>query len=295
MVLSESIVVLVVACAAAHDVHVLATADDCATRRARPRLRPRRDRPQRADPAVPRGRHPTRVAGAATWSGVRGSAWPWSCASGRSSSRRGCCSTSPGSTSSRPCRGGRERAVGGELRLHLVRLDDRLLRQLLPRPLAHPSRRVRASTSYRDTRRSSTSKDHITRLPLVVAGAGRPAVGRVQAGPDHGFDWWIEGRGRAPSWIGLFAFYAAVAVRRSMGCVVDAAPEVPIIPLPRHRRDRDVRRGHHLRCHPLPRSGRGRRSSWRPPSGSRRRPRWRTPGTRPERGHRPSPGYPRNG
>ena len=51
--------------------------------------------------------------------------------------------------------------------------------------------------------RSTTSR----RTSAAPAGDGRPRrspVGLLQARPDHALDWWLEGRGRAPSWIGLF-------------------------------------------------------------------------------------------
>ncbi len=53
-------------------------------------------------------------------------------------------------------------------------------------------------------------RDHIERVPLVMAAR----IGRMwnvfKPGHTTTLDWMIEGRGRAPSWIGLFAFYALV-------------------------------------------------------------------------------------
>jgi 4-amino-4-deoxy-L-arabinose transferase-like glycosyltransferase len=53
-------------------------------------------------------------------------------------------------------------------------------------------------------------KDHITRLPVVMLAR----VGRMwdvfRPGQTTFFDWSIEGRGRAPSWIGLFAYYLLI-------------------------------------------------------------------------------------
>ena len=50
-------------------------------------------------------------------------------------------------------------------------------------------------------------KDHITRLPVVVLARVARMWGLFRPGQTTLFDWSIEGRGRAPSWIGLFAFY----------------------------------------------------------------------------------------
>ncbi len=53
-------------------------------------------------------------------------------------------------------------------------------------------------------------RDHITRLPVVaLAWVGR-MWGLFDPGQTTYFDWSIEGRGRAPSWIGLFAFYLLI-------------------------------------------------------------------------------------
>jgi 4-amino-4-deoxy-L-arabinose transferase-like glycosyltransferase len=74
------------------------------------------------------------------------------------------------------------------------------------------------------------TKDHITRLPLVVAAR----VGRLwdvfKPGQTTMLDWWIEGRGRAPSWIGLFAYYALWPFA-IYGLVVMRRRKLPIIPL----------------------------------------------------------------
>jgi 4-amino-4-deoxy-L-arabinose transferase-like glycosyltransferase len=52
--------------------------------------------------------------------------------------------------------------------------------------------------------------DHASRVPLVALAR----VGRMwnvfKPGQTTFFDWSIESRGRAPSWIGLFAFYALI-------------------------------------------------------------------------------------
>jgi hypothetical protein len=74
------------------------------------------------------------------------------------------------------------------------------------------------------------TKDHISRLPLVVAAR----VGRLwdvfKPGQTTMLDWWIEGRGRVPSWIGLFAYYALWPFA-IYGLVVMRRRRVPIIPL----------------------------------------------------------------
>jgi 4-amino-4-deoxy-L-arabinose transferase-like glycosyltransferase len=53
-------------------------------------------------------------------------------------------------------------------------------------------------------------KDHITRLPVVVLARVGRMWGLFKPGQTTFFDWSIEGRGRAPSWIGLFAFYLLI-------------------------------------------------------------------------------------
>jgi 4-amino-4-deoxy-L-arabinose transferase-like glycosyltransferase len=74
------------------------------------------------------------------------------------------------------------------------------------------------------------TKDHIDRLPLVVAAR----VGRLwdvfKPGQTTALDWWIEGRGRAASWIGLFSYYALWPFA-IYGLVVMRRRKIPIIPL----------------------------------------------------------------
>ncbi len=74
------------------------------------------------------------------------------------------------------------------------------------------------------------TKDHIDRLPLVAAAR----VGRLwdvfKPGQTTMLDWWIEGRGRAASWIGLFAYYLLWPFA-IYGLVVMRRRKVPIIPL----------------------------------------------------------------
>jgi hypothetical protein len=53
-------------------------------------------------------------------------------------------------------------------------------------------------------------RDHADRVPVVMAAR----IGRMwnvfKPGQTTTLDWMVEGRGRAPSWIGLFAFYALI-------------------------------------------------------------------------------------
>ena len=53
-------------------------------------------------------------------------------------------------------------------------------------------------------------RDHITRLPVVALARVGRMWGLFDPGQTTYFDWSIEGRGRAPSWIGLFAFYLLI-------------------------------------------------------------------------------------
>ena len=74
------------------------------------------------------------------------------------------------------------------------------------------------------------TKDHLSRLPLVVAARVGRLWGLFKPGQTTALDWWIEGRGRAPSWIGLFAYYALwpFAV---FGLIVLRRRRIPILPL----------------------------------------------------------------
>jgi 4-amino-4-deoxy-L-arabinose transferase-like glycosyltransferase len=74
------------------------------------------------------------------------------------------------------------------------------------------------------------TKDHLSRLPLVVAARVGRLWGLFKPGQTTALDWWIEGRGRAPSWIGLFAYFALwpFAV---YGLVVMRRRRIPILPL----------------------------------------------------------------
>ena len=53
-------------------------------------------------------------------------------------------------------------------------------------------------------------EDHKSRLPLVVAARVGRLWGVFKPGQTTALDWWIEGRGRVPSWIALFFYYAMI-------------------------------------------------------------------------------------
>jgi 4-amino-4-deoxy-L-arabinose transferase-like glycosyltransferase len=74
------------------------------------------------------------------------------------------------------------------------------------------------------------TKDHIDRLPLVVAARVGRLWGLFKPGQTTAFDWSIEGRGRAPTWIGLFMYYALWPFA-IWGLVVMRRRRIPILPL----------------------------------------------------------------
>jgi 4-amino-4-deoxy-L-arabinose transferase-like glycosyltransferase len=74
------------------------------------------------------------------------------------------------------------------------------------------------------------TKHHLDRLPLVVAARVGRLWGIFKPGQTTMLDWWIEGRGRAPSWIGLF-FYYALWPFAIYGLVVMRRRKIPILPL----------------------------------------------------------------
>jgi hypothetical protein len=74
------------------------------------------------------------------------------------------------------------------------------------------------------------TKDHLSRLPLVVAARVGRLWGLFKPGQTTAFDWWIEGRGRAPTWIGLFMYYALLPFA-VVGLVALRRRRVPILPL----------------------------------------------------------------
>jgi 4-amino-4-deoxy-L-arabinose transferase-like glycosyltransferase len=71
--------------------------------------------------------------------------------------------------------------------------------------------------------------NHLSRLPVVVAAR----VGRLWAvfkpGQTTWLDWWLEGRGRAPSYIGLFSYYLLMPFAIG-GLVVMRRRRIPILP-----------------------------------------------------------------
>ena len=146
--------------------------------------------------------------------------------------------------------------VGRQLRRGLVREAHRLLRQLLPGPVARcEPRRVAARP------RAARAGDRVHEGPhLATAARGRRArrapLGRVQAGTDH--DARLVDRGpRARAVVDRpLRLLRDVAVRdlRTGG---DAAPEGADHPAARDRGDRHVRGCDHLRRHALPRPGGG--------------------------------------
>jgi 4-amino-4-deoxy-L-arabinose transferase-like glycosyltransferase len=74
------------------------------------------------------------------------------------------------------------------------------------------------------------TKDHIKRLPLVVAARVGRLWGVFKPGQTTALDWSLEGRGRAPTWIGLFAYYALIPFA-IFGLVVLRRMRTTIIPL----------------------------------------------------------------
>ncbi len=73
-------------------------------------------------------------------------------------------------------------------------------------------------------------EDHIERVPLVVAARVGRIWGVFKPGQTTAFDWWIEGRGRVPSWISLFAYYALVPFAIG-GMVVLHRRRITILPI----------------------------------------------------------------
>jgi 4-amino-4-deoxy-L-arabinose transferase-like glycosyltransferase len=73
-------------------------------------------------------------------------------------------------------------------------------------------------------------EDHASRVPLVVAARVGRIWGVFKPGQTTAFDWWIEGRGRVPSWISLFAYYAMIPFAIG-GLVVMRRRRVTILPI----------------------------------------------------------------
>ena len=74
------------------------------------------------------------------------------------------------------------------------------------------------------------TKDHLSRLPLVVAARVGRLWGFFKPGQTTALDWWIEGRGRAASWIGLFMYYALLPFA-VVGLIWMRRRRIPIFPL----------------------------------------------------------------
>ncbi|HXY92583.1 MAG TPA: glycosyl transferase, partial [Acidimicrobiia bacterium] len=73
-------------------------------------------------------------------------------------------------------------------------------------------------------------KSHLGRLPVVVAARVGRLWGVFKPGQTTWLDWWLEGRGRAPSYIGLFGYYLLVPFAIG-GAVVMRRRRIPILPL----------------------------------------------------------------
>jgi 4-amino-4-deoxy-L-arabinose transferase-like glycosyltransferase len=71
---------------------------------------------------------------------------------------------------------------------------------------------------------------HRSRVPLVVAARVGRLWGVFKPGQTTAFDWWIEGRGRVPSWLSLFAYYALIPFSIG-GMVVMRRRRIPILPV----------------------------------------------------------------
>ena len=74
------------------------------------------------------------------------------------------------------------------------------------------------------------TKDHLSRLPLVVAARVGRLWGFFKPGQTTALDWWIEGRGRAASWVGLFMYYALLPFA-VYGLIWMRRRRIPIFPL----------------------------------------------------------------
>jgi 4-amino-4-deoxy-L-arabinose transferase-like glycosyltransferase len=73
-------------------------------------------------------------------------------------------------------------------------------------------------------------RTHLGRLPVVVAARVGRLWGVFKPGQTTWLDWWLEGRGRAPSYIGLFSYYLLVPFAIG-GVVVLRRRKIPILPL----------------------------------------------------------------
>jgi 4-amino-4-deoxy-L-arabinose transferase-like glycosyltransferase len=73
-------------------------------------------------------------------------------------------------------------------------------------------------------------KAHWTRTPLVVAARVGRLWGLFKPGQTTALDWWLEGRGRAASWIGLFSYFALLPFA-AIGLFAMRRRRIPILPL----------------------------------------------------------------
>lgn len=73
-------------------------------------------------------------------------------------------------------------------------------------------------------------EDHKSRLPFVLFARVGRLWGFYKPGDTTFLDWWLEGRGRAPSWIGLYSYYLLVPFAIG-GFVVLWRRRITIIPL----------------------------------------------------------------
>ena len=67
-------------------------------------------------------------------------------------------------------------------------------------------------------------------MPLVAAARVGRLWGFFKPGQTTALDWWIEGRGRAASWAGLFMYYALLPFA-AVGLVWMRRRRIPIFPL----------------------------------------------------------------
>ena len=72
--------------------------------------------------------------------------------------------------------------------------------------------------------------DHLDRLPLVAAARVGRLWGFFKPGQTTAYDWWLEGRGRTASWLGLFSYYVVVGFAIA-GLVLMRRRRVAILPL----------------------------------------------------------------
>jgi 4-amino-4-deoxy-L-arabinose transferase-like glycosyltransferase len=72
--------------------------------------------------------------------------------------------------------------------------------------------------------------EHKERLPIVIAARVGRVWGVFKPGQTTFLDWWLEGRGRTASWLGLFSFYALMPCA-VVGVLALRRRKIPIMPL----------------------------------------------------------------